>query len=70
MAQPKESQALEAVQGQLELPVSQEYQRQEIENVVAACHAIEREVFEGGGEGSIHSATATAGPLDWSSSES
>ncbi len=44
-----EEQALEAVQGQLQLPVSQEYQRREIENIVAACHVIEREVFAGEG---------------------
>jgi Fic family protein len=44
-----EEQALEAVQGQLQLPVSQEYQRREIENIVEACHAIEREVFAGEG---------------------
>ena len=50
-----EAQALEAVQGQLRLPVSQEYQRQEIENVVAACQTIERDVFEGDGRYEITS---------------
>jgi cell filamentation protein, protein adenylyltransferase len=44
-----EEQALEAVQGQLQLPLSQEYQRREIENIVGACRAIEREVFAGEG---------------------
>lgn len=40
-------QALEAVQGQLQLPVSQEYQRREIENIVQACTAIEHEAYGG-----------------------
>jgi Fic family protein len=43
-----EQQALDAVQGQLQLPVSQEYQRREIENIVDACAVIEREVHAGG----------------------
>lgn len=43
-----EEQALEAVHGQLRLPVSLEYQRREIENIVDACAAIEREVRETG----------------------
>jgi Fic family protein len=43
-----EEQALEAVHGQLQLPVSLEYQRREIENIVEACAAIEREVRETG----------------------
>jgi hypothetical protein len=44
----REEQALAAVRGQLQLPVSQEYQRREIENILAACAAIEREVREAG----------------------
>jgi Fic family protein len=44
-----EEQALEAVQGQLRLPVSLDYQRREIENIVDACAAIEREVRETSG---------------------
>lgn len=41
-----EEQVLAAVGGQLQLPVSQEYQRREIENIVEACHGIERETLE------------------------
>lgn len=43
-----EEQALELVQGQLELPIGQEYQRREIENILASCSEIEQEVFEAG----------------------
>ncbi len=41
-----EEQALLAVEGQLRLPVSQEYQRREIENIVAACRQIQAKVME------------------------
>jgi Fic family protein len=40
-----EEQALEAVQGQLELPLSQEYQKREIDNVIRACSVIERDAY-------------------------
>lgn len=40
-----EEQALEAVRGQLSLPLSQQYLGREIENVLAACGVLEREVF-------------------------
>ncbi len=40
-----EEQALQAIEGQLRLPVSQEYQRREIENIVSACEAIASEVI-------------------------
>jgi cell filamentation protein, protein adenylyltransferase len=43
-----EEQSLEAVEGQLELPMSQEYQGREIENIVAACNLISVEVFDKG----------------------
>ena len=41
-----EEQALQAVEGQLRLPMSQAYQRREIENIVAACDAIAAEVMQ------------------------
>jgi Fic family protein len=41
-----EEQALLAIEGQLRLPLSQEYQRREIENIVSACEAIAAEVIE------------------------
>jgi len=40
-----ELQALEAVRGQLKLPLGQEYLGREIENILAACGAIERSVY-------------------------
>jgi Fic family protein len=40
-----EKQALQAIKGQLRLPVSQEYQRREIENIVSACDLIASEVI-------------------------
>lgn len=43
-----EEQAVAAVEGKLEVPESQEYLKQELENVVAALAAIEREVHETG----------------------
>ncbi|MDQ3641244.1 MAG: Fic family protein [Actinomycetota bacterium] len=41
-----EDQALEAVRGQLKLPLSQEYLGREIENILAACGMIERGVYD------------------------
>jgi Fic family protein len=41
-----EEQALEATEGQLRLPMSQEYQGREIENIITACRQIEAEVME------------------------
>ena len=41
-----EEQALQAVEGQLRLPLSQEYKRREIENIVVACREIAAEVME------------------------
>jgi Fic family protein len=43
-----EGQALEAVHGQLELPLSQEYQKREIDNVIRACGTIERDAYDTG----------------------
>lgn len=43
-----EEQAVAAVEGRLEVPESQEYLKQELENVVAALAEIEREVHETG----------------------
>ena len=40
-----EDQALQAVHGHLELPLSQEYQKREIDNVIRACSIIELEVY-------------------------
>jgi Fic family protein len=42
-----EAQALEAVEGRLRLPPSQEYLGREIQNILDACDVIEREVYEG-----------------------
>ncbi len=43
-----EEQAVAAVEGNLELPASQEYLQQELENIVHAIAAIEREVHQSG----------------------
>ena len=43
-----EEQAMAAVEGKLEVPESQEYLKQELENVVAALASIEREIHETG----------------------
>lgn len=43
-----EEQALEAIQGQLELPSSQQYLGDEIQNIVRACDHIEQEIFQRG----------------------
>lgn len=43
-----EEQALEAVQGQLELPASQQYLQDEIQNIVRACDRIDKQVFQDG----------------------
>jgi len=45
-----EAQALEAVEGRLKLPPSQEYLGREIQNILDACGVIEREVYEHGGD--------------------
>jgi cell filamentation protein, protein adenylyltransferase len=44
-----EEEALDAVRGQLELPVGQEYLVRELENIVHACATIEMRIHEGDG---------------------
>ena len=42
-----EEQVLQHLRGQLELPASQEYLQQEIDNIIAACNEASKEVAEG-----------------------
>lgn len=46
-----EDQVREHIQGELDLPDSQQYLEQEIDNIVAACNVIEREVMGGTRDG-------------------
>ena len=41
-----EEEVLRAVEGKLEVPPSKEYQKQEVENIIAACNQIGRQVSE------------------------
>ncbi len=41
-----ESEVLRAVEGKLEVPPSKEYQKQEVENIIAACNQISRQITE------------------------
>lgn len=42
-----ESEVLRAVEGRLEVPPSKEYQKQEVENIIAACNQISQQVAAG-----------------------
>jgi Fic family protein len=44
-----EEEALEAVRGQLELPIGQEYLARELENIVKACDQLEHKIYSGDG---------------------
>jgi len=48
-----EDQVLDEIEGELKVPQSQEYQRQEVINILEACDAIERAVFAGDTSGQL-----------------
>jgi Fic family protein len=42
-----ESEVLRAVEGKLEVPPSKEYQKQEVENIIAACNQVSQQIVAG-----------------------